>query len=173
MYIINMGRKPAAAKIRQEIIVQAHEKLDEVMNLLKPCFEVLAQPELWVQDKIGAASMEFLILSHKRAGEFPELFPGSRGVDGFNEEFITVNELWILAGKLEKLKNNIGDMITLAGNHTLEIAHGFYATLKIAAQHDLPGARVLLEELKPVYPAGKRRHMTSKNPQGTEGKMSY
>jgi hypothetical protein len=152
-----MNKKRIAGKINRQLLLEAQKKLDEVILLLKPCFEILAQPELWAQEKIDANSIEFLDLSRERARGFPEMFSGYMNMDVFNEDCLTVHELWRLSCKLDKLKNNVNGTVTLTGNHAMETALNFYKTIKIAARRDLPGTRVLLEELRTVYPPVKRR----------------
>jgi hypothetical protein len=125
--------------------------------MLKPCFEMIIQPELWTQENISASVMDFLVLSHERAIEFPEMLPHFSSAEVFNEDFLAVNELWALAGKLDLFQENIRGLLRLVGNRALETAEAFYLTLKIAARRDLPGTGVLFDELKALYPTKKRR----------------
>jgi hypothetical protein len=155
---MDMGKKQTINKIDRALIAEAQKMLDEARVLLQPCFEMLIQPELWTED-IGEDSMEFLILSHEGAAGFPEMFPDLPGVNVFNEEFLTVRELWFFARDLDTLKDRIRGMVRLTGSRALETARAFYKTLKIAARRDLPGARVLFKELNSVCPAEKRRSL--------------
>ena len=151
-----MADKRMVNKIDRELLVDAQKKLDEVMALLKPCFEILIQPELWAQEKIDERTVKFLTLSHDIAGKFPEMFPGFRTMEVFNEDILSIQELYILARKAGKLKDKVNRLIESTGNQNLDTAKDIYRIIGIAARHDIPGAGILFEELKATFPRKKR-----------------
>jgi len=101
-------------------------------------------------------SIKFLEVSHGIALENSELFPTFIKTAVFREEFSTAHQLWLVVNKINQLKENINDTGMLAGNYAMETALIFYQTVKIAALHDIPGARVIYEELKPAFHSRKR-----------------
>lgn len=144
-------------KIPANILQDAHIKLDEVMSLLKPYLVALSQQERRAFVKIETESINFLELSHEIAAGYPELFPTFLRMAAFREEFSAAHELWLVAGKINQLRENINDTEMLAGNYALETALAFYHTVKIAAMRDIPGARVIYEELKPAFQSRKQK----------------
>jgi len=150
-----MGRK-TFKKIPAEILHGAQTKLDEVMGLLKPYLVTLTQQERQALVKMETESIKFLEVSHGIALENSELFPTFIKAAVFREEFSAAHELWLVANKVSQLNENINDTGMLAGNNAMETALIFYQTVKIAALHDIPGARVIYEELKPAFRSRKR-----------------
>ena len=150
-----MSRK-IAARIPLSVLRDAQAKLDEVMNMLKPHLITLSPPERQAMVKIGERSFKFIEMSSGIALENPELFPRFMKAAIRGEEFLIARELISLAGKLNQLKDIIGDTEMTACNLALEAAMSFYQTIKIAARRDIPGAGLIYEELKPVKPSGKQ-----------------
>ena len=157
-----IGRK-AIKKIPAEVLNGVISKLDEVISMLDPYLVVLTLPERQGLIKIGDGSFSFLELSHEFAVEYPDLFPAFMEAAVFKEEFFTVQKLWSFFNKLSQLRDNISDTKMAAGSHALDTALAFYQTVKIAARCDLPGARVIYEELKPKVPARRQRRKQYRN----------
>jgi len=143
--------------IPAKILRDAQIKLDEVLCLLKPYLVALTQGEREALIKIESESINFLEVSHGIAAENPALFPTFMKMAAFREEFSTAHELWLFISKINQLKEDISDTGMLAGNYALETALAFYHTVKIAARHDIPGARIIYEELKPAFHSRKRK----------------
>jgi len=152
----NVSRK-AANKIPLSILRDAQLKLDEVMDMLGPYLLALSPPERQALVKMEAESFEFIEVSYCFAVENPELFPNLAEIVTFSDDFPLTQELWSFATKLNQLRDNMRDTEMAAGNYALEAALAFYDMIKIAARHDIPGARVIYEELKPRRPSARRK----------------
>ena len=132
--------------------------------MLTPYLVDFNPEERQVLVEIGTEAYSFLEKSYKLAFENPPLFPAFVKSTVFGEDFSIVRELRSFAGKLDMFLNNVIDMEMAAGNNALEAALVFYQTLKIAARRDIPGARVLYEELKPGCPPRRQgRRKTVRN----------
>ena len=151
--------KKTIKKIPADVFHHAKSKLDEIGTLLAPYHVVLSPPEKNAMVKIGNDYFEFLKLSHGLAVDCPGLFPAFMKASLFREEFFAIRELWTVNSKIDQLKSNISDMEMLAGNYALDTAMTFYQTVKIAARRDIPGARVIFEELKPAFPCKRQRRL--------------
>jgi hypothetical protein len=152
-----MGNERAPKKIPRTVLLEAQSKLDEVIKMLEPYLVSLNSPERQALVKIETESIGFLKISHELAFEYPELFPTFMEKSIFREGYLTTHELWLLINKINKLREGIDDTELLVGNRVLDIAIAFYNTIKIAARRDIPGAKVIYEELKPALPARKRK----------------
>jgi len=155
---MNMTNRGVKKKIPAKVLHDAQLLLDQVISMLEPHLVALTQTERQVLVKMGADSFRFLEMSHEFAVEYPELFPAFTEVAIFKEEFFTARELWSFAAKLNRLRENMSDTGMAAGSHALETAMAFYHTVKIAARHDIPGARVIYEDLKSEFPSRCRQH---------------
>lgn len=153
-------------KIPLVILQNAQQKLDEVMDMLGPCLVTLSQPERQALVKIGEESFNFIAKSYELAIEYPELFPSFVKAGIFGEDFSTVQALKSLTARLNKLKDGISDTEMVTGNHALEAALAFYQTLKIAARRDIPGTRVIYEEIKPRRCFGRPKKREIKKDDG-------
>ena len=138
-------------KITDDALQNAQDALDDLYNLLKPCFVELTPAERRAYVKIGLETIKFLDLSHRIAVNNSGLFPDFLKISLFRKEFFMTNELWKLLIKLDKLREAINDTEILAGNFALDTALAFYNTIKIAARHDIPGTEVIYEELRSAY----------------------
>ena len=99
--------------------------------------------------------IKYLEVSNNIAIGFPELFPAFNNIDNFKNTFGQTMEIWLLIKKTDQILKKLNDIGKLAGYITMEAAHSFYQTVKIAARRDYPGTRAIFDELKSVYYAGK------------------
>ena len=144
----NMGYKQYSIKIPPDVLCDARQKFDEVVKILESHLVLLSPSEKRSFRKNNTGLIQFLELSHSLSVESPGLFPAFMDSETFREEYFATHELWMLENKINQFREYVNDTEILLGNRTLQIALGFYQTVKIAARHDIPGARVIFEELK-------------------------
>ena len=149
-------KKRKTGKEINRILLDAQNRLDELSQLLEPCFEVLAQPALWPQEKIGPEDIAFLEHTLEMARKFPDMCPAFLHLNSFAEDTLAAEKLMFLLGEAEKIKLNIAGLLNLRGGRGMEIALAYYRTLKIAAHKDLPMAQLLFEDLKSALPKKRR-----------------
>lgn len=155
-----MSGKKTVKKIPVQVLLSAHAKLDELMNLLKPYLVFLTPPERSSYVEMKEDYFNFIKQSYELAVEYPGLFPEFKKVSSFGENFFIVKELWVFVKKINVLSGYINDTEMLAGSDAFEMALAFYDTVRIAARHDFPAARVIYEDLKPKLPVKRRRQKT-------------
>ena len=136
---------------------EAQLKLDEMMNLLEPYLVSLTPAERRTLIKMGNDNFAFLELSYGLAVEYPDLFPSFMKAAVFKEEFFAAQGLWTIFNRINLLRDRISDTEMLAGNIALETAMAFYHTVKMAARRDIPGARIIFDELRPVFSSGRQK----------------
>ena len=151
-----MGNKWPLVKIPPEVLNRARQILDEVIRILEPHFVILTPSERLFYRKTCSGLIKFLELSHELAVESPGLFPTFIKTEVFQEEYFTTHELLILVNKINRLSEYVNDAERLSENRTMEIALAFYETVKIAARRDIPGARIVFDELKLAYPSASK-----------------
>ena len=135
----------------------AQQKLEEVMTMLGPYLVVLSPMERQVLVEMDDEYVNFIEVSYGLAAESPDLLGCFLQTGNFREDFSIVQGLLRLAAKLNEFKHSISDTEMAAGNYGLQAALAFYNTIKIAARHDIPGTRVIFEELKARRPQGRRK----------------
>ena len=153
--------KKVINKIPLAILHEAQLRLDEVITMLGP-YRAEGPPQQ-AAVRLGPEFFEFVEFSCGLVIENPGLLPVFPEAASMGEEFSVVRELWNFDNKINQLKNYMYDIEMNAGGHVLETALAFYQMVKIAARHDLPGARLIYEELKP------RRTCVRRKPHQTRG----
>jgi hypothetical protein len=144
-----MKKMPSAA------LVNVQSKLNEAMDLLMPYLLTLSPDERQALVNMGADSVEFLEKAHDLTVKYSKLIPKLIKSSVFTEESATIKELDLLINKLKLLENSLSGIQLIMGGDVLEVALDFYHTIKIAAMRDIPGAEVVYEELKPLFPFKK------------------
>jgi len=157
LYIIGMTSRKTFRRIPAGVLQDGLCLLDEVQSKFEPYVVALPEAERQVVAEKGPEYFGFVELAYKFAVEYPELFPAFMETAAFNEEFSAVCEFISLGSKLNRLCHNIRNAEMAAAGTTLETALAFYQTVKIAARHDIPGARAIYEELKSKLPLRKNR----------------
>jgi len=150
-----MKNKRPLLKIPPGVLSETRLMLDEVVKRLEPYIVVLTPSERLSFRYTGSGLIKFLEISHALAVESPDMFPAFMKAEVFREEFLAASELWIIISKLDQLRNNVNDTGMLLGNRTLDIAIAFYETVKMAARRDIPGARVVFNDLKSAFPQAR------------------
>ena len=146
----------AVKKLTPEVLHKVRRKLDELIKILEPCLISFPPSEKHASGKTGEELIPFLKMSNELAVEYPDLFPAFIKTASFREEFLTTSELWELLAKINQVRDLVSDAEMMSGEKTLETAMAFYDTVKMAARRDIPGARIIFEELKPAFLSGCR-----------------
>ncbi|MCL2070094.1 MAG: hypothetical protein FWH19_03815 [Treponema sp.] len=113
--------------------------------------------------KLEERTFKFLELSQRLTIEYPELFPNSAQLSVFRKEFASVFDLSLFARKIYVLKDRISDTETLSGNRVLDFAMDYYNTIRMAARRDIPGTRIVYDELRQIVPVKKQSRRKSKS----------
>ena len=111
------------------------------------------------REKDDTAVIDFISLCYTSAVEYPDLFPLFAEKDVFREDYLIAERLWKLGCRIEQLRDILDYNGQLADLNALNHSMAFYQTVKIAARRNIPGARVLFEELKPALPSGLFKFM--------------
>jgi hypothetical protein len=131
--------------------------------MLAPYLISLSPHERHGLAKIEERTFKFLELSQRLTLEYPELFPDFMQVLVFRKEFSSAYDLSLFARKISVLKDRISDTETLSGNRALDFAIDYYNTIRMAARRDIPGTRIIYEELKQIFPVKKQSRRKPKS----------
>ena len=151
-----MKNRRKTLDINRKNLTEAGKKITEAMELLKYCFNLPVQQEIWAEE-INADTVEFIRNSIDIAKKYPDLLPPFLNMKTFNDDFSLFHELHSVAVKTAGIKDKVNSMLNTNGNHCLETAMALYNNLKIASKRDIPGARMVFLELKSSLPSKKRK----------------
>ena len=152
-----MTNKRRALKINRKHLEEAGKKINEAIELLSPYFDIPFQRELWGHGKIDAETIEFIVVTHNIAEKYPEFLPPFLDMKTFSEDLALVHELQAIACSSAKMYDKINNKLNINGNRCMEIARAIHNNLKIAAKRDIPGARLIFDELVSALPSKKKK----------------
>jgi hypothetical protein len=72
-------------------------------------------------------------------------------------DFADAHGLWTILNTVQELEQVLGDTELVAGSEAYQAALVFYHSAKTAATQDVPGGKVVYDELKTRFPGGKRK----------------
>jgi len=145
--------------IPNDALVQAEAKIDEAKKILAPYFVTLTAAERRDMLKMGEKSLGFVERANGYAKKSSELVPPYLNMEEFDIDYADTHNLWNLRNSIAQLHEGIDDTVMCAGSEAYQAALVFYNSVKVAASHDVPGAKAIYEELKQRFPG--IRHKSS------------
>jgi hypothetical protein len=143
--------------IPDDTLVQAATKIEEVKALLSPYFVTLTATERRDMLKMGEKSLGFVERANGYAKKSSELVPPYLNMEEFDIDYADTHNLWGLRNSIAQLHEGIDDTVMCAGSEAYQAALLFYTSVKVAAAHDVPGAKAIYEELKQRFPSTRRK----------------
>jgi hypothetical protein len=146
-----------AKAIPEDVLSQAHTKLQEAQALLAPYLLALTADERHTIPKMGEKTVSFVEKAFTLAKENPNLLPSFLALDDFAIDFADARGLLAVHNLLRQLQEGVADTQMTAGSEAYQAALVFYKAVKVAAEQNIPGARAVNEELKARFPSSKRK----------------
>jgi hypothetical protein len=144
------------------------ETLAEAMQLINQAYERLKlyMLSLTAEGRVSLPKMGNKLFSFvEKAGKLAELNPEYRPSFFDPEEFhIDLADAVALQGvlsRVQQLDRAIEDTMMVAGSEAYIQALAAYGAVKLAARNNLPGAKVICDELAESYPGKHRRSKNS------------
>jgi hypothetical protein len=134
--------------IPEDALQQVQTKLDEIMTLLSPYLTTLRPEQRRELPKLGEKTLEFVEKALQYAKDNPGLTPNFLKVPEFETDLREVQRLWSPVNKTEQLFRELDDTLVSAGSEAYQAALVFYKYVKLQAEQQVPGARVIYEDLK-------------------------
>jgi hypothetical protein len=132
--------------------------------LLRPYVTQLTPSERRGMAKMGEKTMSFVEKANKFAAQNPNLVPPYLDMTAFDMNFADANKLLTVFIISQQLYENLDDTAMVARGEAYQDALVFYNSAKMAASQDIPGAKVVYEELKKRFPSmHKRSNQTDSN----------
>jgi hypothetical protein len=145
--------------IPAEIIEQVEAKIDEALALIAPYRVTLTPDERRAMLKMGEKSLAIMEKAHSYAKTNPSLVPPFLNMGEFDVDYADTHDLWSVRNRVTQLREAIDNTVMCAGSEAYQAALLFYNSVKVAAAHDVPGAKAIYAELKQRFPA--TRHKSS------------
>jgi hypothetical protein len=104
--------------------------------------------------------LAFVEKAHDYGTDNPAGVPSYLDVAAFDVDFADVHGLWSTLTLIKQLEEAVKDTVMAAGSEAYHAALAFYHNVQAAAKDDIPGAKVIFEDLKTRFPGSKRSGTT-------------
>lgn len=139
--LISIQISPEDKTAVMDAITTIKSKLDPVLIALKA-------EERRELPKMSDKTIPFVEKALDYAETNPNFVPPYVKVDELKIDLSAVDDLTDISRPLEQLVHNLDDSIMLSGSEAYIAALAFYNSIKMAAKLDVPGAKVIYEDLK-------------------------
>ena len=138
--------------IPAEVLSAAQQKINEAIGLLVPYIITLTPEERRDRLKMGDKTLAFCEKALDYALSNPALVPSYLELNEFKTDMTDATGLRTLDMTLQQLESGVSDTVMVSGSEAYSQALIFYNSVKQAAKQNVPGAKVVFEELQKRYP---------------------
>jgi hypothetical protein len=146
--------------IPHDVLAQATAKINEAAALLKPYLLTLTAEERKVMLKKGDKSDSFVNKAFEYAKTNPEFLPFFVNIADFEIDITDSDNLIGIASQALQLCNSLDDTAMVAGSEAYYAALAYYNSVQQASSQNVPGAKVIYEELKKRFALKSRKSDT-------------
>jgi hypothetical protein len=146
-----------ANAVPPDVLAEARQKLAEAYNLLQPFLVSITPTKRRTLYKAGEKSWSFLEKTHGFSKQYPHLLPAFLDTGAFDIDFADACALRAIRSQSRLLTSSLDDTLMVASSEALQPALVIYKAAKIAAAQDIPGGKLVYEELKKRFPRPARR----------------
>ena len=154
--------------IPAEVVEQVLQKQNEINALLQPYMVSLTVEQRKTLSKMGDKTLSFVVKSLEYAKQNPVLVPQYIDLEGFAVDIMDVNLIKQMQIPSEALSSILSDTLMQAGHEAYESALAFYNAVKVAARNNVPGAKVIYEDLSQRFPGAGRKTNNVEQPVNQE-----
>jgi hypothetical protein len=152
--------KKNCIKFNDDVLKDIENSLDRLLEMAKPFTTPLTNKSRRKLFKMGEKSYAFGAKSFEFAKKFPEMFPGYLDLSEFCNAHEDNKALLAPANKAKQLFDLLNDTRTTSGSDVMSQSLAFYNHIVMLAKMNVPGARIMHEELKKRFPYNKKRNRT-------------
>lgn len=146
-----------ALNIPADVLTKAEEKLNEAHTLLSPYLITLKPEERKELPKMGDGSLPFVEKSVEFSKTSTEFVPPYLSVDNWKVDVQGTKSLFPLFHISSQLNSKLDDTILLSGSEAYVAALTFYNSAKQAAKNNVPGAKLIVDELSKRFAAKRSK----------------
>ncbi|PZX15919.1 hypothetical protein LX69_02113 [Breznakibacter xylanolyticus] len=146
-----------AQQIPAQTLTEVQRKLTEVTTLLRPYMASLTVADRQVLPKMGEKTLAFVTKAREYAGQQPELLPAYINKADFDIDVADAVNLIALKSQIDQMASLIDDTMLLAGSEAYTASLAFYNSVKQAARQNVPGAKVIHDDLSARFATRSRK----------------
>ena len=135
-------------QISKEDLKAVLEYSKGIDDIMKKYIIALSPDERQRKAKMGEKSVNFVEKVAEYAASNPELVPSYMKVEDLIIDFKAVSDLTSIFRPTEQLASGLNDTTLLCGSEAYTNALVFYNYIKQAAKDNVPGAKIIYEDLR-------------------------
>ena len=133
------------------------DALATIQSILSPYLMALTPEERRVLPKMGDGTTPFVSKVIEYADDNPEFVPPFVNVQEMKLDWNAVQDLMPLLRAVSQLESNLNDTVMLAGSESFVSSLSYYNSVKLAAKMNVPGAKVIYEDLRKRFEGNAKR----------------
>ena len=137
------------------------EALNTVKTVLKPYLVSISTEERQTLPKMNEKTVPFVKKVLDYAGSHPEFAPSYLSVPELKKDVDAFEALIKIGKPLEEIAVAITDTTILCGSEAYTAALSYYNAVKQAVRQNVPGAKVIFDDLKTKFEANGTRTKTA------------
>ena len=138
--------------IPQEVLDQARIKIEEAIGLVKPYSVVMTADERASALRVGDKTFTFITKVFAYTKTNPEFIPNYLNTEELNVDFQDAGGHVDIVSLINQLYNYLDDTKLAARSEAYAASLYYYGNVQQAASVNLPGAKVIYDDLKPYFP---------------------
>lgn len=140
-----------------EEVQQINAAMEVLTTVLLPKLIAQTATETRRRSKMKDKTLPFVLKAYEHALQNPKLVPQFMDLLEFKKD-INVHELLRnILSLMKEMNSNIEDTMSVAGSEAYKAARTFYKSVKQAALNNVPGAKVIAEDLAKRFDGNGRR----------------
>jgi hypothetical protein len=132
------------------------EALSQVIEILEPLSVSLTPQEKRKMHLLGKTYFKLVEKAHSLSESYPQFLPAYENKEEYDDNFEAIHRLMELEHTVKQLTAMVSGTQTAAGREALRVSLEIYHTAETAMRKDIPGARLVYEELRPLIPQNKK-----------------
>jgi hypothetical protein len=130
-----------------EVLAQAKSLVEQLTALLSPYMVSLSSTDRQTIPKMGEKTLSFVTKAQEFAGQYPGLMPTFVNKADFDSDVADATNLIGLKSQIDQVASLVDDTVMVAGSEAYIAALAFYNNVKLAAKQNVPGAKVINDDL--------------------------
>lgn len=146
-----------SVQIPEADLQAAKDALATIQTTLSPYLKALSPSERRVLPKMGDGTEPFVSKVMDYAASDAQFVPPFVSVPEMELDWNIVQNLLPLLRAVSQLQSNLNDTVSLAGSECYVSALSYYNSVKLAAKMNVPGAKIIYEDLRQRFEGNARR----------------
>jgi hypothetical protein len=144
--------------IPNQQIQDVQKALDNAITILKPLSVSLTPEEKRKMHLLGTTYFKLVEKAHSLSETYPQFIPSFEDKSEYDANFEAVHRLMEVEHKAKELIRMLSGTQTAAGREALRVSLEVYHSAETAMRKDIPGSRLVYEELRPLIPQNKKKY---------------